>query len=754
MLHRQSGLLEQSLLLELAAAQDLDFEGSLRQILKSDAELLGVERVSYWSLELQPRAVLCRALFLRSRDSLDGGVRFVLLESDCPRYHRALREELHIAAHDALTDERTREFLESYLIPLGITSMLDVPVWVRGRLGGVLCHEHVGPRRVWTTEEQVFARSIGHVVSMALETAERRKAEDSLRQSEERFRLLVDGIKDYAHIMLSPEGRITSWNSGAERIMGYRTDEVLDRSFSLFYSRQNVEQGLPEQHLRRALEEGRLAVEGWRVRRDGSRFWASEVLIPLRDLQGRHRGFADICRDLTERRWAEQQQRLLAAVSASEQQQRLLSEVSASLGASLDQEAGLTSMAHRLVPLLADTCLVYLQNEQGVLQRVVCVHASPEHTESCCRALDETVSGARSPDEVTRALRSGTPLLITRRTPRYNGARSIKHPRLLRVHRLSSVLLLPLMARGELLGLLTLARNEPGRCYGRGDLALAEELARRAAHSADKSRLYQKAQEAVSLRDEFLTIAAHELRTPLTVLHLQLQVLWRAMEQRVNPDQALKEKFASAQRQTERLHKLVESLLDVSRITAGRLQFDLQEVDLSELARQVVAQFQEEATRAECQLLLHAETPVLGRWDRLRIEQVLVNLLSNAFKYAPGKPVTVSVEGKGELARLMVSDQGIGIPAEDQARIFGRFERAVSSRHYGGLGLGLFVSQRFVEGHGGSIEVTSRPGVGSTFTVWLPRWGSAASSAGPLHGTWSGARTERFPEPSGEPGPA
>jgi len=732
-LNRQAVLLEQSLLLELAAEDNLDFEGSLRQILKSDAELLDVERVSYWSHEAQPRGILCRALYVRSLDSLEGGPRVMFLESDCPRYCQALREELHIAADDALSDERTGEFAQTYLMPMGITSMLDVPVWVRGRLGGVLCHEHIGPRRCWTSEEQAFARSIGHVISMSLEMMERRKAEESLRQSEERFRLLVNGIKDYAHIMLDPDGRVASWNTGAERIMGYRIEEVLVKNFAMFYPRESVEQGVPEQELRRALEDGRLEVEGWRMRRDGSRFWASEVLMPLRDPGGRLRGYAEICRDLTERRWAEQQQRLLAAASAAEQQQRLLAEVSAALGSSLDHRDGLTAMARRMVPLMADTCLVHLQDDEGALRCVSCVNSRTEEAGSRCLDLDDVLSGAKRPEDVTQALHTGTTLLITRRTLRYDGARSLKNPRLLQAHRLSSLLLIPLMAHGKSLGILTLARSEPGRRYGRGDLALAEELARRAAHAVDNSRLYSQAQAAISIRDEFLTIASHELRTPVTALQLQLQNLRRILEPREGASKAAHLKLTTAQRQAERLSKLIEGLLDVSRISAGRLLFNLEEINLAELVSSVVEQFQEEAARAGCQLVVRADESVTGRWDRLRVEQLLGNLLSNALKYAPGKPVTVCVGAKGDLARLVVADQGIGIPQEDLPRIFGRFERAVSSRHYGGLGLGLFVSQRIVEGHGGCIEVTSRPGVGSTFTVWLPRFVGAATSADAFH---------------------
>jgi PAS domain S-box-containing protein len=259
LLRRQSVLLEQSALLELAAAQAPDFQAGLRRILKSAAELLGVSRVSYWSLDLEARAIECDLLYVRDQDAFVQGAR--LLERDFPSYFQALLSELYIAADDARQDERTREFTDSYLEPQGITSMLDVPVWVRGRLGGVVCHEQVGRPHSWTAEELAFSRSIGHVLSMALETAERRRAEAFLRQSEERFRLLADGVKDQALIMLDPEGRVVSWNAGARRILGYDTGEALGRHFSAFHPPEGMEWSHLQARLRAAEERGR-----WRWR--------------------------------------------------------------------------------------------------------------------------------------------------------------------------------------------------------------------------------------------------------------------------------------------------------------------------------------------------------------------------------------------------------------------------------------------------------------------------------------------------------
>jgi signal transduction histidine kinase len=171
-------------------------------------------------------------------------------------------------------------------------------------------------------------------------------------------------------------------------------------------------------------------------------------------------------------------------------------------------------------------------------------------------------------------------------------------------------------------------------------------------------------------------------------------------------------------RSVERLARLVSSLLDISRIGAGRLDFEIEETDLAEVAREVVDRFQDEARRAGCTLLLEAE-PAHGRWDPVRLDQVLTNLLSNAIKYGPGKPVVVRVESRPDKATLSVEDRGIGISERDQRRIFQRFERAVSKRNYGGFGLGLWIVRHIVEALGGTVRVESVPGEGATFIVEL-----------------------------------
>ncbi|WP_225412423.1 GAF domain-containing sensor histidine kinase [Stigmatella hybrida] len=232
--------------------------------------------------------------------------------------------------------------------------------------------------------------------------------------------------------------------------------------------------------------------------------------------------------------------------------------------------------------------------------------------------------------------------------------------------------------------------------------------------------LLQKEREGVKSRDEFLSIAAHELRTPLTPLKLQLETLRRSVVAAGFDDPRVMRHLERSTAQVQRLIQLVDRLLDVSRIATGRLGLLLEDMDLSALATEVTDRFQEEAEGAGCQLEAHTPGQVRGVWDRLRLEQVLSSLISNAIKYGAGHPIDVSVEEKQGVARLFVQDQGIGLVPADTSRIFERFERAVSPKRYGGMGLGLYVARQIVEAHGGTIVVRSQPGKGSTFIVVLP----------------------------------
>ncbi len=352
------------------------------------------------------------------------------------------------------------------------------------------------------------------------------------------YRLLVDSVDDYAIFILDPAGRVASWNAGAERINGYTANEIIGKHFSCFYSEEDRASGKCERELEGAARDGRFEDEGWRIRKDGSLFWANVHIAALRS-GGRLVGFAKLVRDLTERRKAE-------------------------------------------------------------VERI----------------------------------------------------------------------------------------------------RLAE------------------AQEAVRLRDEFLSIASHELRTPLTALMLQVRSLRDLVGE---ADSKIAQRAQRMERSVVRLRDLIDALMDVSRIASGRLSLKRTRSDLVAMTQEVVDRLAERASAAGCELVYAKETPsAWGAWDPLRIEQVITNVLENALKYGSGKPVRVTVGATDQQATVRVIDGGPGFPEQDRERIFKRFERAASARNYGGLGLGLYVSKQIVSAHEGTISAKNESSGGACFTIILP----------------------------------
>jgi len=237
----------------------------------------------------------------------------------------------------------------------------------------------------------------------------------------------------------------------------------------------------------------------------------------------------------------------------------------------------------------------------------------------------------------------------------------------------------------------------------------------------DQKRAEDALRKAVILRDDFLSVASHELRTPLTSLKLEVANLSRiARRDATDGAPRLMAKVEKIDSQAARLHRLIDELLDVSRIAAGRLELHMELVDLAQIINEVGVRFTDEAARVGSALNIHAPASVVGRWDKSRLDQVVTNLVSNAIKYGDCKPIDVTLESERDRAVITIRDRGLGIAPHDHERIFGRFERAASSRHYGGIGLGLWIVKQIIDALGGTVSVESKPGTGSTFTVDLP----------------------------------
>lgn len=367
-------------------------------------------------------------------------------------------------------------------------------------------------------------------------------------------------------------------------------------------------------------------------------------------------------------------------LAISEEAARFVAEVTGLLAGSLEPQETCTRLAQVLVPRLGDGCAVYTIDESGTARRTACAG---------------TAWGRSDADElVRRAIADGTVLVADR-----------------------PAVCVPLRGREGVLGAVCLDREGHGRAHEPHEVALAEEVARRGAIALEAALLYRQATEAIRLRDDFLSVAGHELRTPLTTAHILVQSMSRGPAL----PETVRQRIGKLELTMTRLAQLVDDLLDVSRIRAGRLALEPQPTDLGELAREVCGRCREQAARAGSELRVAVDGDAGGQWDPGRLAQVIENLVGNAIKYAPGEPIDVTIGDRGGDAVLAVRDRGNGIAEADRDRVFGRFERASSSRHYGGLGLGLWITREIVEAHGGRIAFVEPDGLGCCVEVVLPR---------------------------------
>jgi PAS domain S-box-containing protein len=409
----------------------------------------------------------------------------------------------------------------------------------------------------------------------------------------------------------------------------------------------------------------------------------------------------------------------------TEVRQRFLAEIGALLAGSLDYEATLASVARLCVPTLADWAALDLTDERGRVRRLALAHRDPEREPALREMSRRYPPAAAAPSPVHDVLETGRSLFMPAMGPEQVRAlvRDDEHLRLVEIVGMSAGMVVLLQARGRALGALSLVGTGTRR-YTTEDLALAEEVGRRAALALDNAALYREARAAILEREQFASIASHELKTPLTTAQGYVDLLTRLLGRPEIDRERAGRYLGQLRTGLFRLGVLVADLLDVSRLQQGHLALRPAPFDLATLAREVLERFADAPERTDRHILtLEAGSPVTGEWDRDRLDQVVTNLVSNALKYSPdGGEVRVraarSADGGAELA---VTDAGVGIPPEVQPTLFRPFVRgAAASSAVGGTGLGLYIVDQIVRLHGGTVSLDSAPGAGTTMTVHLP----------------------------------
>jgi PAS domain S-box-containing protein len=546
-----------------------------------------------------------------------------------------------------------------------------------------------------------------HLRVDAFDVSERASVETELRASEAKFSGILSIAAD-AIITTDERLTVAHFNRGAESIFGWKAEEIIGKPLDLLipqrfrstHSTHVAKFGAGPDQARRMGE--RREIYG--LRKNGEEFPA-EASISKLDAAGR-RLFTVVLRDVTERK-------------RMEQQQRFLGDTTALLGTSLDRPATLKSISEAPVPFLADACIIDYLTQTGEIRRVVSGHGE-ERVAALRRLAEEFVPHVDSPSRAIDVLRTGEPEHIRGVDEEWMQAHTDSEGELeaLRALAPTDMMLLPLIARDQVLGCVTLVTAR-ARGYDDTDFVVAREFAGRSAFALDNANLYEAAQSATRARDDVLGVVSHDLRNPLSAIQMCARVL---LETPPNDEESRRDLLQAVYQSAGLTHRMIQDLLDVANIEAGRLSVERRTEQLSEIIGRAVPMFQNQAAERQIELAVRVDAaipPVMA--DEGRVVQVLANLVGNATKFTPaGGKVSITAEALGPEVQVAVEDTGPGIPREQWELIFQRFWHARRGARQRGTGLGLAIAKGIVDAHGGRIWLESTVGVGSTFYFTLP----------------------------------
>ncbi len=610
----------------------------------------------------------------------------------------------------------------------GIAALSFIPLeGADGVIGKFMLY--YGEPHTSTPDELEFAGLVAVQVAFAVE---RTHAHQKIRKSagaSQRLAAIVESSDD-AILSKDLNGIIMSWNRGAERMFGYSAAEVIGQSIAIIIPSDRLFE--EDQVLARIRAGQPVEMETVRRRKDGTSIDISLKVSPVKDDEGQIVGASKIARDITARRRSEAERADLLdevrrernAAELARRQAAFLAEAGSVLSKSLDYEQTFAEVARLAVPEIADWCAVDIVDKDGGLKRLIVTHTDPakvRHAEELARRYP---ADPNRPVGMMDVIRSGKPSMMENIPLEWLAAwaHDDEHLRHLVEFKLTSYLCVPLVSASGTLGAMTFSYAESGRHYTVRDFTFAEDLAARASLAFENALAYRRAHDANRLKDEFLATLSHELRTPLNAIIGYAHML----NMGILNDERQAKAIAVVKRNSEALGQIIADVLDVSRITSGKLRLDVRPVDLEDILRNAIATMQPAADAKGVSLALQVDPNVArAAGDPDRLQQVVWNLLSNAVKFtARGGHVQIGLGQSEDAVDLVVRDDGQGIDPSFLPHIFERFRLADSrsSREHGGLGLGLAIVRELVELHGGSVSAASDgPGKGATFRVRLPR---------------------------------
>lgn len=541
---------------------------------------------------------------------------------------------------------------------------------------------------------------------------ESKHSRQELHASEARYRTIVDLISDYAYVFrVEPDGHVSiEWMTRSfTKISGYTVEEIDALGWKSLIHPDDRQ--ITQQQVERLIAGNKAEAEFRMLTKTGEVRWLYNCAQPEWDeQQSRIVRIIGAASDITERRRADDRLHFLARTSAL-------------LNTSLDYDATLDQVAHLAVPFLADACFIDLLSNDHSPRRLIIAHAELDKEQMLCDMYDQYPTDEQWPEPIKQVMLTRKPALLSSISESLLHSVALAPVQIDMAEQLhfQSAMIVPILVHERLFGTIIFASEQVHQHYTQNDLAVAEELASLAAMAFDNAHLYSKAQAAVEARDEFLSIAAHELKTPTAALLTATQLLGKWLPQEQEPSARVQRELEVISIAAGRLNKLIDSLTEFAHIQTGRFMLEYQPVVLCALARQVLSQCQPSSRHYVA--LFCADESLTIEGDALRLERVLYNLVQNAIKYSPrGGPITVRIERQGDQVLIHVQDQGIGISEAAQSQVFQRFYRASNAiqQHIGGTGIGLYLVKEIVTRHGGTVDVSSMEGYGSTFTVRLP----------------------------------